>query len=612
MNDCGPRPVVLVADDDMALRLTVGSALQKSGFEVVEAEDGREAVEKFVETRPDLVLLDIMMPRLDGYSALQEMRQQPRRHQVPVVMITSLDDEESINQAYDAGATDFVTKPINYQILARRLQYLLRANRLLVRFDPLTGLPTREVFLEALEHAIDLAKRHDRVLGVLFIDVNNFRHVNNSFGHRAGDSVLCDLAGRLQTDVRGTDRIARDLIELTHTSQWGMEGIAVARLGGDEFVVFLDDVRDVAVVSTVVRRLSTLLAAPFHVDAEPLYITTNIGISVYPVDGDDAESLVRFAEVASHHIKSHKRNGFQFYRESLNVQSKKRFSLESALRRAMEREEFEVHFQPRVSLRNRQTVSLEALIRWTNPDVGSVPPSEFIGIAEETGLIVPLGNWTLETACGEIERWRGLGYPHLGASVNLSPLQFRDRAALEGIVEILKRSHTPSGALEIELTEGTLMEDTERSVGILETFRDLGLQIAIDDFGTGYSSLAYLKRFPVTGLKIDQSFVRNLTTDDDAATIVNAIISLGHNLGLKTTAEGVEEHDQLTFLRAYGCDEVQGYLISRPMPPDEVPAWLSSWSAAEMQFGPAGDNRPSASAASSSVPMLGNGRWKIA
>ena len=455
--------------------------------------------------------------------------------------------------------------------------------RYLAYFDSLTGLPNRSLMKELLEQALANSVRYQRPLAVLFLDIDRFKRINDTLGHDVGDTVLREVAKRLLGCVRASDLVARkgDVGEAV-TDQ------AVSRLGGDEFVVILGEVNSTEDAATAAARIAAALAAPVQLAHEEITISASIGISVYPGDGDDAETLLKHADAAMYQAKEEGRNRHRFFTSALNERASRRFALESRLRKAVERCDFVLHYQPKVDVRRRKVVGMEALLRWREPEEGLIPPAEFIPLAEENGLILPIGEWVLHEACRQLVAWRDAGLPPLSVAVNLSAAQFKQPRLVERISRLLSETGLDPTALELELTESVLVEDTAASAMILNTLKELGVSVSIDDFGTGYSSLAYLKRFPLNALKVDRSFVRDITTDPNDAAIVSATIALAHNLRLRVVAEGVEQRIQVDILRAQGCDEAQGYFFSPPLPATEFVDWLrrdlegaTEWSATE-------------------------------
>jgi diguanylate cyclase (GGDEF)-like protein/PAS domain S-box-containing protein len=438
-------------------------------------------------------------------------------------------------------------------------QYLQRtqaedALRFVATHDALTGLPNRIMFNQRLEHAIMQAKRHRRLLAVLFIDLDRFKVINDTLGHEFGDTLLRDVARRLMHNLRASD--------------------SVARLGGDEFVVLLEETSAPMYVATVAQKLIEALAQGFALAGKEYHVSASIGVSTYPADGDTAAGLLKNADIAMYRAKEQGRNTFQFYAAEQNIHTVERLTLESGLRRALERGQLVLYYQPQVETATGRINGVEALVRWQHPELGLLPPASFIAIAEETGLIVPIGQWVLHAACATQRTWREAGLPPLRMSINLSPRQFLHDALTRDIEMIVRASNADAAHLELEITEGMVMQDPERAVGVLREMRNIGVHIAIDDFGTGHSSLAYLKRFPVDNLKIDRSFIADIPADRGAAAITQAIIAMAHSLELKVIAEGVETQPQYQFLLAQRCDAYQGYFFSKPLPAEQMRALL--------------------------------------
>lgn len=417
--------------------------------------------------------------------------------------------------------------------------------RHMAHHDALTGLPNRTLFQDRVTQAVTHAQRSKTHVGMFFIDLDHFKDINDSLGHQIGDRLLRSAARRLQRCIR--------------------KGDSVARLGGDEFVISapgLEHDDDAAFIAT---KALDALRRPFFIDQHELHVTGSIGISLYPTDGQDAEELMRAADTAMYYSKDRGRDNYQFFTARLNEAAQRRLTIANRLHQALQKNEFVLHYQPNVDIASGQILSAEALIRWYQPQMGLISPGEFVKIAEETGLIVQLGEWVLRTACEQLKYWRSNGHPYLRIAVNLSPNQFRRPGFADLAAEILRESRLPADALGMEITEGILMQSPENLV-TLEQLAALGISLSVDDFGTGYSSLAYLQRFPIQALKIDQSFVAGIDIDAGDTTIVNAIIAMAHSLGLKVVAEGVETVEQLNFLTKHGCDAVQGFYFSKAVP----------------------------------------------
>jgi diguanylate cyclase (GGDEF)-like protein len=420
----------------------------------------------------------------------------------------------------------------------------------LASHDSLTNLPNREMFNQLLHFAIQAARRYQRQFAVLFIDLDRFKIINDSLGHEAGDLLLAETAERLRRSLRSTD--------------------VVARLGGDEFVVILENTAECHDIESIARTLLTALSQPLQLSGHECNTTASIGIAMFPDDGSDVHTLTKNADMAMYLVKEDGKNGFRFHTRDVKMQSIERLRLETCLRHALERNQFTLHYQPKVDLVTGQITGVEALLRWTHPELGVLPPAQFIPLAEETGLIVPIGRWVLREACAQNMAWRRRGLLPVSMAVNLSPRQFVDENLLNDIDEALAASGMPSELLQLEVTESMVMRNVSRAVRVLDAIQSRGIRLAIDDFGTGYSSMSLMKQFPIDTIKIDRSFVRDLPDDSEDKAIAQAIISMGKALGMTVVAEGVETTEQETFLRNHACDEMQGFLFSKPLPPKQL------------------------------------------
>jgi diguanylate cyclase (GGDEF)-like protein/PAS domain S-box-containing protein len=421
----------------------------------------------------------------------------------------------------------------------------------LAHYDPLTELPNRALFRDRLEQAIARARRNQQQIGLLFLDLDRFKAINDSLGHDFGDQLLAAAARRLTSSLRGSDTIAR--------------------MGGDEFTVLIGDVVHAQDAGAVAQKVLGVLARPFQLEDQEVFTSASIGVAVYPADGEDAEDLIKNADSAMYQAKAAGKNAFRFYAADMNARARTRLELESSLRRALEREELRLHFQPQVDLASRRIAGLEALVRWERPGRGLISPAEFIPLAEETGQIVPIGDWVLRAACAQAVAWQAAGLPPLPVTVNLSARQFRQPDLVKTVLVALRDTALDPRFLTLELTESAIMLDAEASIETLRRLKEaVSISLSIDDFGTGYSSLSYLKRFPLNILKIDKSFVQDVTVSPDDAAIAAATIALAHSLNLKVVAEGVETEEQLAFLREHGCDGFQGYVFSRPLPAADI------------------------------------------
>ena len=551
-----PRTRILVADDDRLLREIAAAMLENAGFEVEAVAGGNAAVAACAARMPELVLLDVDMPDGNGYQACSGIRTLPGGGEVPIVMVTGFDDAASINLAYDAGATDFVVKPINWPLLAHRIRYVLRGARAqahihrLAYFDALTGLPNREWISEHLSRSLAAAAPSQRGVALLFIDLDQFKRINDTLGHETGDALLRQVAARLAAVLAGEGADAR-----------------LARVGGDEFIAVLGGNAGTEVATGCAQRLQTALTAPFVQGGYEFVVTPSIGIALYPEHGADVQALRKNANLAMYEAKAGGRNQFRLYSSAINTRAVKRLSLEMELRRAFEARQLEVYYQPQYEARGLELAGAEALLRWFHPERGQISTADFIAVAEETGLIGDIGRWTLEQVCRDLKHWRSVGLQVPAVSVNVSGRDFMRQDVLLRLSRVVEEARLPASLFELELTEGVLMQDVESGQRSLAALKEYGFALAVDDFGTGYCSLNYLKRFPLDTLKVDRAFVNDITADADDAAIVRAIVGLGHNLNLKIVAEGVETLEQLEFLRATGCDLVQGYLMSRALEP---------------------------------------------
>lgn len=698
------QPLVLVVDDDPTARMIAEDMLEDKGFKVDLAIDGVDALEIMAKRAPNLILMDVEMPRLDGFSACQELRKLAGFQDVPVIMVTGRDDPYSAELAFEVEATDFVSKPINWPVLMQRIRQNLRVSstisilkraehrlanaqrvaklgywdwdlendflsvspelkaavghpdnnthdmsfffsivkedvreaverelsdkmrsggvftsefqvigldgreitlwlegeseigksgnviwsmgvvqditerrrdeeniHYLAYHDKLTGLPNREAFQDQLSSALLLHKKMHSSLAVLHLDVDGFKRVNDSLGNQAGDLILQEFANRVG--------------ERCHCSN-GSGELNLARLGGDEYSFFIPGVKNKNDVLQIVDRIIEGLKQPFKIELDgtkladtefEIVVSSSIGIAIYPEDGESTFELQKNAAAAVTASKTKGGGHYSFYSNSMSSGlTKGRLTMEMELRKALERGELSLSYQPQIDLSENRMVGVEALLRWQNELLGPVSPVDFIPLAEETGLIIPIGNWVLETACQQLKEWQNEGLPEFTVAVNLSALQFNQQNLSEKVKSILQHTGLASKHLELELTEGLLIENVDSTMVILEDLKKMGVKISIDDFGTGYSSLSYLKQFPIDVLKIDRSFVNDLGSDEgsDDTSIVSAIVALGQGLGLEVIAEGVENQQQLNFLKERKCDLIQGYLFSRPVPAAEFSGYF--------------------------------------
>jgi PAS domain S-box-containing protein len=689
---------VLLVDDDGVARLLTASALAERGFRVLEAASGTAALALFTAEAPEIVVLDALMPELDGFATCERLRRLPGGEHVPVLMLTGLDDESSIARAYEAGATDFFVKTNSqWTLLAERLRYLLRAARMrkelaasrakltkaqriarlgswewdlqsrwvtlsdecfaiaglarheegladwfvwsrvfdedrarvtelfrealvtqsqlnfecrivrpngqvrtvhveaelefdehgrartiqgvvqditerkqaedqirrLANFDSLTGLPNRRFFRDQLAASLERARPSGGLVAVLFIDIDRFKQANDTLGHEVGDQVLREVARRLHRTVRGRDLVARGEAGAAPEPSFDPgAACSVARLGGDEFTVLLTDLATPHDVERVVERILEAIRQPVLANGQELFVTASIGVALAPAHGDDVDTLVRKADIAMYTVKEGGRNGWQLFDDAMNAATAQRWRLETALHRALERNELVLHYQPKIDATSGAIVGAEALMRWSR-DGELVPPAQFIAVAEESGLIVPITEWAIDEVCRQLLAWREAGVEPVPVSINISSRHVQRASLIEPVSRALATTGLPARLLELELTETVLMQNIEAALPLLQALKKLGVSISIDDFGTGYSSLSYLKRLPIDALKIDRSFVRELESSDDDAAIVAAVIALGRSLDLQVVAEGVETRGQMARLVAQGCTLMQGWLFAK-------------------------------------------------
>ncbi|HEX5054873.1 MAG TPA: EAL domain-containing protein [Gammaproteobacteria bacterium] len=544
-------PTIMVVDDDRSMLITMRTVLESDGYRIEEHENGTSALAACQQQLPDLVLMDALMPGIDGFKACKALRELPGGEHLPILIVTALEDENSIDRAFSAGANDFIAKPVNFAVLRQRIARLLDASqaekhvRHLAYHDTLTGLPNRRTFIEKLRAMMNEPRDEGAMIAVMFMDLDRFKLVNDTLGHDAGDLLLQSVTSRIQKLLRSSD--------------------LVARLGGDEFTILLDHVKSVEVIAKIANKICQRLAEPFTLLGQRIYVSTSIGISIYPNDSLDVNTLIKYADTAMFKAKE-MRNSFSFYETGMEKVIARRVELESEMRRALEHEEFTLHYQPQVDLVSGRIVGAEALVRWQHPHKGMVSPADFIPLAEETGLIAPLGEWVLKRACIQLHEWLHKGHQPVVLAVNISSRQLEDRQFVSKILSILQETGIPTDLLELEITESAIMRNPEEVIPALEELKRMGISLAIDDFGTGHSSLNYLRRFPVDTLKIDRSFVSDITKSPEDSVLINGIIALAKSLRLKVIAEGVETYEQKVYLQEQKCDWVQGYFLYKPMP----------------------------------------------
>lgn len=548
------RPVILLADDDPSIRLMIRHVLESEDYDIVEAADGLEAIKAVEKHHPALILLDAVMPGLDGFTTCEQIKDKGFTD-IPVIMITGLDDDASVERAYDVGAIDFITKPIKWAVLKHRVKSVVakvvaeRKVKLLAYRDSLTDLPNRLLFADRLEQAIVRAERHRDSVALMLIDIDDFKLVNDSFGHDAGDKLIQAVGYMLSKSLRRAD--------------------TVARLGGDEFAVIVEGISGPEDAIAIADNLTTMLAHNVKLDDQETYTSASVGIAVFPEDGKDARTLLRNADTAMFRAKEKGRHCFQFYKPEMSVTAMERLDLENSMRKALENGELVIHYQPTVDLHKNDVDSVEALVRWQHPDKGIINPDDFIPVAEDCGLILPIGEWMIETVCKQLRAWDEAGLKGQKISINIAPRQFRDQDVVELFREHLSENNIDASSITVEITESTLIENIGEVERVLNELHNMGMRLALDDFGTGFASLAYLKDFPVDIVKIDQSFIDGIPESEDDCTIVNAIAGLTRGLKLKLLAEGVENVRQLDMLKGLGCQLGQGFYWSKALPADQ-------------------------------------------
>ena len=688
----GQHRVVLVVDDDEVFSLLASETLQQAGYTALVAATGRAALEILAAQTPDLVLLDVELPDANGFDLCTSIRAASEGADIPIVMVTGHNDTESIERAFMVGATDFIHKPVLWQTLPQRVEFILRAqdtlqslriseqkNRALLQalpdtiyivdgngvllehitgvertaasslvgkhledvipadaaraarqsmtgpidvkrvttcdfevgqgperrcfetrlrpqsdgtlvvitrditerrrtesrikylayFDTLTGLPNRQLLVREMSRAIRAARKSSTLIALLYLDLDRFKRINDNLGHSVGDALLKAVARRLHQSIRPTDVVTTPGGGKTSRG-------SVARLGGDEFVVLVTDLTDEGQATAVADRIRDALGEPFECGGHRFVVTPSIGIALYPKDGGDIEDLLVKADMAMYKAKDQGRNGHAFYGESMAIRSLSRLELENDLRRAFDAGDFQIHHQPKVDLASGRVVGVEALLRWRHATRGWISPETFIPVAEETGLIVAIGEWVLRETCKQLQRWAGTDLGHLTIAINVSVQQFAREDFVESVLRTLQTFNVRPQLLELEITESLLLRNVDDTTSCMKRFRAAGLTLSIDDFGTGYSSLGYLRSFPVDTLKIDRSFVKDLNAKGDGGAICAAIIALARELKLRVIAEGVENLEQVEFLRRHRCDQVQVYLMSAPVPIEELEKLLRS------------------------------------
>jgi len=575
---------VLIIDDDEQIRDLLVAILGNS-CSCSSVASTEEALRRLSEEPFDLVISDIDVEGMSGMELI------PKLHSIsPGTVVVIIGGKQDIETAIDAmrvGAFDYITKPLdirhvdaavqralNHRSLIReKEQYRAQLEQLLEErtaevdflayYDTITQLPNRALFEDRLAQAIAMAKSSGQMLGVLFISLDQFKKVNDTLGHGPGDILLREFAERLKSCVAQTDTIAR--------------------FGSDEFALLRTQIEDADDVIETIGSLSQVLKFAFELDGQELFATASVGISLFPFDGDDGQTLLKNAGAALYKAKRSGGANYQFYTADIHDRASRRLSLETTLRRALQNQEFLLHYQPKVSVDSLEITGVEALVRWHHPQLGLISPAEFIPLAEDTGLIIPIGQWVLKEACLQNKRWQNQGFARIRMAVNISARQLHDQAFADTVIRTLRETDLEPEYLELELTESSIMQNVELAANVLSRLKAMGIYCSIDDFGTGFSSLASLKRLPINALKIDKSFVSEAPSEPDDAALVLAIITLAHNLRLKVIAEGVETEEQLRLLHLLRCDEIQGGLFSKPLPADALESLLDSHSEGQVR-----------------------------
>ena len=549
---------------------------------VLEAENGQEALTLFDKQQPDLVFLDVDMPLLNGFEVCRAIRQTERGQSLPVLIATGANDSRSIDQGFEAGATQYKTKPINWALLSRDVKYMLRAAeaftalkaqqvqlRTLAYYDPLTSLPNRRSFVDQLKKSLDETADHQRFLGLLMVDLDHFKRIHDPLGEALSDSLLKVVAARLEERLSVYAPRGPDPHEAINRSDLDDMTIDLMRPGGDEFNIIVRNIKDSQALTTIASLILETLNAPLIFSDNHLVLSASVGIAMAPEHGLESEAIIRRANIALSAAKLAGRNRYRLYDDSLADDAERKLRLEADLRDALESsDQLFMAYQPQIDTSTGRISGVEALVRWCHPELGAISPALFTPLAEGSGLISQLGDWIFKRVDSDIQTLKGVFPSYLTISINLSPLQFTQANFLETLKLRLSELQSKN-AIELELTEGVIMSDADDSLLKLHELRKAGFRLAIDDFGTGYSSLSYLKDFPVNTLKIDQAFVANLG-DESGNSIVRAILALATALNLDVVAEGVETHEQADFLTRHHCNILQGFLLAKPIPLQNV------------------------------------------
>lgn len=571
--------VIMMIDDEPLVMDVLQTCLEEHGYHFfIKIEDSTTAVDAIFNERPDVVLLDLNMPEVDGFAILKALRENPDTRFLSVIVLTSSNDSNTKLKALEMGATDFLAKPVDRSELVLRIRNTLTVKAYqdqLAYYDTLTQLPNRKLFLDRLDWALKCAAREKDQVAVLNIAIDRFQQVNELLGTQAGDELLVDVSLRLLKSLRETDTVSRGGSEAAWRN--------IARLSGDEFSILLTDLKNEGQIVAIAERLRAGLREPFHIRQREIYITASIGIAVFPKDADTTDTLMKHAGAATAYAKEKGRDCYQFFSAKINAVAQQRMNVEHGLRRVLERSELDLYYQPKICAATGEVKGAEALLRWQHPQRGFIPPYEFIPVAEDSGMIIPIGEWVLRHACEQNVQWQKKGLEGLSISVNVSAQQFRDNRFPLIVQNVLSDTAMDPERLILEITERVLMGDRDRVGDLLFKIKTIGALLSIDDFGTGYSSLSYLKTFPIDELKIDRSFIVDTPTDGDSAAIVRTIVAMARSLDLQVVAEGVEDEAQVQFLRELGCDQIQGYYFAKPMPAQEFEAFFRQHTALTKQ-----------------------------
>lgn len=566
--------ILLVEDDedDYVITRDLLSDIDSVRYDLKWVMTYDAALEEMGRNQYDVFLFDYRLGERTGLDLLREVTHNGCN--IPAVLLTGQGGKEIDLEAMKAGAMDYLVKgKTDFTLLERTIRYAIERKRAeeqikqLAYYDHLTNLPNRVLFQEQLKQAIANYSRTQKAVAIMFLDLDNFKRINDTLGHNAGDQLLKGVASRLNGCLRKSDALTRPNISNT-----------VGRQGGDEFTILLPEITDCQAAVKVAQRILTVLSQPYILEGHEVVVTTSIGIALYPHDGEDINMLLMNADAAMYHAKNKGKNNFQFYSRSMNAAALERLNLEIDLRNALERGEFVLYYQPRMEIRTGKIIGMEALIHWQHPDKGTISPAEFIPVAEETGLIIPIGEWVLRTACNQSKGWQKGGITPIRVSVSLSGQQLKQEDLIKTVIHALETSGLDQQYLELEITEGIIMQDRKIVIGMLQAMKDRGLWLSMDNFGMGHSSLRNLKSIPLDILKIDRSFVKDIITEPADTVLVSAIIAMAKSLKLRLLAEGVETEQQLAFLREQGCDEIQGNLVSRPLSAEEALRFLADHS----------------------------------